>query len=633
MNNFKKNKITALIGVAALATSLAATALDRVPVKFIVAASSNSGTEAHASTSELDPGIDQLNLYYNELGLEFYRDDIEYITNSDVDDIEEDWDKDNEEDVAPWFEYGSMNIIVTAQMDGVAGHAYWHYEQRDVIEIEAERLGTSTIAHEVGHNFSLKHTYQSSDDYTIAEAEGATGYKFGDSVQDTPIDPGERDYYENCVWIDGSAEDTDGQEYNPDGFNIMGKGEYECRDNFTSDQKKRMDRVIQTYKFHLFDKYGSGQNPSCANSTKVTGYPSKEQFNQEETVSSTPWVQDVFNDDFNWRIDPKTSDSDTGAPSAYEGQTFAHIDADGEFVSDGSKAAMLSPCYDITNKAEAEVRFRYFMYGADIAELTLEVTDDNGSSWDEVWSETGEQHNESSGWSTAIISLDQYVGSNIQLRFTGEVGDGDKGDISIDDIQFDASNTGSGGDSKTTHTQTFEIQHYKDDAEEDLDSGEVDRSSSDLELTEDGSDQQLVGIRFREISLPQGAKIESAKIQFTAKKDDSGSVGLMFHGHDEGDSDRFSSSDDDDISERDTTSKSVLWTPKDWDEGDAGSAQLTPELKKIVQQLVNRSDWNEYSAVTFIITNDSGSGERVAYSYDEEDSGDLAPKLIITWSE
>ena len=294
---------------------------------------------------------------------------------------------------------------------------------------------------------------------------------------------------------------------------------------------------------------------------------------------------------------------------------------------------MLSPCYDITDKAEAEVRFRYFMYGADIAEVTFEVTDDNGSNWDEVWSESGEQHSESSGWSTATISLDQYVGSTIQLRFTGEVGDGDKGDISIDDIQFDASNTSSGGDSQTTHTQTFEIKHYKDDAEEDLDSGEVDRSSSDLELTEDGSDQQLIGIRFREVSIPKGATIESAKIQFTAKKDDSGSVGLMFHGHDEGDSDRFSSSDDDDISDRDTTSKSVLWTPEDWDKGDAGSDQLTPELKNIVQELVNRSDWNDDSAVTFIITNDSGSGERVAYSFDYEDSGDIAPKLIITWSE
>ncbi len=628
MNRFKRNKITALIGVAALTTSLAATALERVPVKYIVAASSNNGTGAHATTSELDAGIEQLNIYYNELGLEFYRDEIEYITDSDVDNIEGDWDKDFEEDVAPWFEYGSMNIIVTAQMDGVAGHAYWHYEQRDVIEIEAERLGTSTIAHEVGHNFSLKHTYQSSDDYTIAEAEGATGYNYGDNVLDTPVDPGERDYYENCVWIEGSAVDSDGEEYNPDGFNLMGKGEYECRDNLTDGQKKRMERVIQTYKFHLFDKYGSGQNPSCANSTKVTSYPSTEQFNQEDTVSSTPWVQDVFNDDFNWRIESDTSDSDTGAPSAYEGQTFAHIDADGEFVTDGSTAAMLSPCYDITDQAAARVSFKYFMYGADTADLTLEATDDNGANWDTVWSKSGEQHGESSGWSTATISLDQYAGANVQLRLTGDVA-GDKGDTSIDDIEFDAGDTLS----PIVHTQTFEIKHYKDDAEEELDSGEVDRSSSDLELTEDGSDQQLVGIRFREVSLPQGAKIESAKIQFTAKKDDSGSVGLMFHGHDDGASANFSSSDDDDISDRNTGSKSVLWTPEDWDEDDAGSAQLTPELKTIVQQLVNRSDWNDDSAVTFIVTNNSGSGERVAYSFDEEDSGDLAPKLIITWYE
>ncbi|WP_369678233.1 hypothetical protein, partial [Enterococcus faecium] len=54
--------------------------------------------------------------------------------------------------------------------------------------------------------------------------EGSNGYKYGDNIIDTPVDPGERSNFDDCEWI-GSDEDSDGEEYDPDGFNIMGKGQ------------------------------------------------------------------------------------------------------------------------------------------------------------------------------------------------------------------------------------------------------------------------------------------------------------------------------------------------------------------------------------------------------------------------
>jgi hypothetical protein len=437
MNIFKKNKISALICTAAITTSLTATALDRIPVKFIVGAQSHSGLEAVASTTEMDTGIVQLNNYFNELGLEFFRDEIVYITNSDVSGINnDDWNTDNEEDIRPWFEYGSMNIIVVGDMDGVAGHAYWHDEQTDVIEVEPERLLTSTIAHEVGHNLSLKHTYQNWDDATIAEMEGPNGYKYGDNVIDTAVDPKDRDSFNNCVW-QGSQVDSEGGAYAPDGFNVMGKGQNECRNRFSSEQKQRMERVIQTYKFHLFDKYGANQNPSCSNSTKVTSFPTYEGFDYEETVSDTPWVQDVFNDDdFNWKIGVKTSSSITGASASQAGHNFIHLDAGHEFLSAGAQVNLLSPCYDLTNKNMAEVDFYYQMYGGDIGKLSLEVTIDNGENWLELWSKEGQQHTSGESWSKASVNLDSYLNKSIQLRLKGEVIGGSKGDLSIDTITF-----------------------------------------------------------------------------------------------------------------------------------------------------------------------------------------------------
>ena len=61
---------------------------------------------------------------------------------------------------------------------------------------------------------------------------------------------------------------------------------------------------------------------------------------------------------------------------------------------------------------------------------------------------------------------------------------------------------------------TSQVVNNKDDAEEDS-NGVVVLSSSDLEITEDGSKVQSIGVRFK-LDIPKGAFIESANIQFTS---------------------------------------------------------------------------------------------------------------------
>jgi hypothetical protein len=72
-------------------------------------------------------------------------------------------------------------------------------------------------------------------------------------------------------------------------------------------------------------------------------------------------------------------------------------------------------------------------------------------------------------------------------------------------------------------TVGYQINADADDAEEVLLTGEVDLTSSDLEITEDGGDNQLVGLRFTGIDLPQGLPILGAYIQFTTDEDDKSS--------------------------------------------------------------------------------------------------------------
>jgi hypothetical protein len=61
--------------------------------------------------------------------------------------------------------------------------------------------------------------------------------------------------------------------------------------------------------------------------------------------------------------------------------------------------------------------------------------------------------------------------------------------------------------------------------------------------------------------------------------------------------------------------------------GVRGSAQQTPDLKTILQQIVNRGDWASGNAVVIIV---EGSGKRVAASYEGSAAG--APTLHVEYT-
>lgn len=164
-----------------------------------------------------------------------------------------------------------------------------------------------------------------------------------------------------------------------------------------------------------------------------------------------------------------------------------------------------------------------------------------------------------------------------------------------------------------------------DDAEEEED-GDIDLGSSDLELADEGSNRQTIGIRFQDLGIPAGAVITSASIQFTVDETDDGSVNLAIRAQAADDAWQFSSADND-ITDRARTLASVAWAPGEWDSvGEAGSDQETPDLSALIQEVVSRPGWNPGSSIAFII---DGSGERTAESHDGSVS--KAPLLRVTW--
>ncbi|UCG22889.1 MAG: hypothetical protein JSW55_12000, partial [Chloroflexota bacterium] len=175
---------------------------------------------------------------------------------------------------------------------------------------------------------------------------------------------------------------------------------------------------------------------------------------------------------------------------------------------------------------------------------------------------------------------------------------------------------------------TFEarIGASSDDAEESI-AGSVSLNSSDLELVEESSGAQTVGLRFQNVGFPDDATITSAYVQFQVDEASSGNIQLTIAGQAIDDAPTFVSSGGD-ISSRDTTGAEVAWSPPDWlNVGEAGADQRTPDISAIIQEVVGRSGWNSGNALALIIT---GSGKRVAEAYDGSSSG--APLLHVTYS-
>ncbi len=171
-------------------------------------------------------------------------------------------------------------------------------------------------------------------------------------------------------------------------------------------------------------------------------------------------------------------------------------------------------------------------------------------------------------------------------------------------------------------TVSVRVDRSSDDAEE-LADGSMYLNSSDLELTWDRGGHQNVGVRFASVPVPAGATITSAEIEFETDELNSGATSLTIRAHDVGDASTFTTGWGN-ISNRPVTNAAVGWQPDVWQTW--SQRHTTPNLAVVVQELVNRPDWQPNQAMAFVLT---GTGERTARSFDGRASA--APLLTVTW--
>lgn len=174
-------------------------------------------------------------------------------------------------------------------------------------------------------------------------------------------------------------------------------------------------------------------------------------------------------------------------------------------------------------------------------------------------------------------------------------------------------------------TVSSKISAGNDDVEE-ASNGSMYINSSDLELVQDNS-AQTIGLRFRNLGIPQGANILSAHLQFTVDETTSSATTLTIQGENNNSASGFNSANFN-VSNRPKTSQSVQWQVPSWSSiGQRGSSQKSPDIKAIIQKIVSRNGFNTASNIGIIIT---GTGKRVADSY--EGGASKAAELVIVYN-
>ena len=170
-----------------------------------------------------------------------------------------------------------------------------------------------------------------------------------------------------------------------------------------------------------------------------------------------------------------------------------------------------------------------------------------------------------------------------------------------------------------------------DDAEQCVITGTMYLTSSDLEMVNDPGTAdclQKVGMRFTGVTVPQGATITSAYLEFVAWTsgglDEISPTTLTFAAHDTDNAPTFTTAGFDITNRTETTAKYTWASVPTWSDE---TTYQTPDLSSVIQEIVDIGTWSSGNAIVMLV---SGSGERTGYAYDGSTA--KAPLLHIDWN-
>jgi len=146
------------------------------------------------------------------------------------------------------------------------------------------------------------------------------------------------------------------------------------------------------------------------------------------------------------------------------------------------------------------------------------------------------------------------------------------------------------------------VSSGSDDAEQDVDGGGMDLTSSDLEIFDD-SGLQVIGLRFVDIPIPKGAIVDNAFIELTCDETKGGTqpVNVLIEGQLNPNPPTFADTTNN-ITNRPATTANVVWAPENWTE--IGQTDRSSDITSIIQEIIDQADWSFGNALALILRDD-----------------------------
>jgi hypothetical protein len=255
-----------------------------------------------------------------------------------------------------------------------------------------------TFAHELGHTFAGKHSFEDGQGKTGGVMDYGNGKLNGHYQFNTKYRK-----QEMCNKMDSKVD--------------------RCNGNFQKD---------------------SGAPPTSPTTPGPTSPPSptdkKCSFESRADLGCGMWMN-AQGDNFDWtQKSGKTPSCGTGPSAASDGSQYIFIETSSprrrrRRLRTGDKAKLQTKSA-VKLGALSTLKFDYHMHGRSVGKLQVLVDSDV------VFEKAGSQAN---GWHTETLKLDKYAGKSSTVAFVASRGTSWSGDIAIDNVHFDTGGGGSGG--------------------------------------------------------------------------------------------------------------------------------------------------------------------------------------------
>lgn len=186
--------------------------------------------------------------------------------------------------------------------------------------------------------------------------------------------------------------------------------------------------------------------------------------------------------------------------------------------------------------------------------------------------------------------------------------------------------TASGTGVKGTSSQSFSISSSGDDLNQDSNNSYGPTSKTVWLGTGQSATNSWTGLRFTNVTIPKGVTITSAKLHVYSPSDQWINMGMSLTADASGNSVPFGEGSS--PSTRSRTNASVNHSSNTkWA---ANTSYDLDEIKTVIQEVVNRADWQSGNALSLILKgNGPVVGRKFVTSFDGDPSN--APKLIVTY--